>query len=185
MVKVTRVARAAARARLADETTGFNPLLAAALADMNIETPANWRLPVDFSTDASRSFFMADIAPEDFAVSTAHTWPLVTLFAVSAANANRAKFHAFSGPVTLGLNVHVTWPGTKALVEMEAVCDAIEETVFAAFNAKAIAEWAMEADHRLVYNGDLTVQRGRMARAAESWRQDLFGRLSLDVFDDN
>ena len=25
----------------------------------------------------------------------------------------------------------------------------------------------------------------RVARAAESWRQDLFGRLSLDVFDDN
>jgi hypothetical protein len=184
MVKVTRVARAAARARMADEDTGLNPLLVASLADMSITTPVNWRLPVDFS-NASRNFFMADITPEDFQSSTAFTWPLVTLFAVSANNQNKAKFHAFSGEVSLGLNVHVTWPGTRALVEMENVCDAIEESVFACFNAKAIAEWALQADTRLVYNGDLTFQRGQIKRAAESWRQDLYGRLALDVFDDN
>lgn len=184
MVKVTRVVRAAARARLADETTGFNPLYAAALADLGITTPANFRLPVDYG-DTSRNFFMADIAPEDFSASTAYTWPFQTLFAISSINANRAKFHAFSGPVVMGVNTYITWPGTKALVEMEDVCDAVEDALYETFNAKAIAEWALEADHRLVYNGDFTFQRSAIKRSAESWRQDLYGKLTLDVFDDN
>ena len=184
MVKITRVARAAAKDRLAHETSGFNPLLVASLADMSITTPAHWRLPIDF-TNGSRNFFQADLSPEDFAASTAYTIPFVTLFAVSSATQNLAKFHAFAGPVTLGVNVYVTWPGSRALTEMESVCDAIEETVFGCFNAKAVAEWALEADARLVYNGDLAFQRSRIQRSADTWRQDLYGRLILDVFDDN
>jgi hypothetical protein len=182
LVKITRVMRAGIRARLAHEETGFTPLFESQLDDMGITLPTNFKLPINFEND-SRNFFMADITPEDFERTTGFTYPMMTLFAISSANQNKTKFHAFSGEAAMGLNLYISWPQTRAIVDMEDVCDAAESALYETFNAGALLDWSQLHDTRLVYNGEFSLARSKTVKGAESWRQDLYGRIVMDIHD--
>lgn len=188
--QISRAARAAIKARLADSLNGFNPLILAAYADAGVQPPIGTKLPIDYSA-GSKNFFQANIGPENLLESTPVTLPFQTLFTMSAEDRQLEKFWAFTGPVTIGINCFWSWKATAAMNDMEVVGDCYEEALVQVFNSTAnapgggvIADWSNRANTNtvnLVYNGDIVVRRGPLAMADANWQQEFSAVLGLDV----
>lgn len=191
--QISRAARAAIKARLADTLTGFNPLILAAFADAGVDPPIGTRLPIDYSA-GSYNFFQANIGPDQIQDSTALTLPFQTLFTMNTEDKQLEKFWTFSGSLVIGINCFWSWTANSVLNDMEVVGDCYEEALVQTFNSTAvdpagngryvIADWSQRAntqDMNLVYNGDISVRRGPLLMAGENWQQEFSAVLGLDV----
>lgn len=177
ILKITRAARDAIITRLSQ---GFTPLLVAAANDAGLSIPDQWVLPIDFSI-GSTNFFRANITPELLDQNEVMTIPFMTVYSRNSRNANYEKFQTFSGPIVLGINLFTSWDASDPYTDIETWGDVYEEALFGAFNAPTNASWAQIADDRLVYNGDLQIDRGPIMRGGESVLQVHYGMLGLDV----
>jgi hypothetical protein len=194
--KVSRFARSAVKARLANTVSGFNPRLTAALADAGLTTLApGFTLPLSFADD-SKNFFQADLDETDFERSTAFTFPFLTLYTIKSTNTHEEKFRSFDGVVVLGMSIYVSWTSSGARRDMESVVDCFEEALYQTFDSmennpeatgQVIAEWANAysvaagSNFSLVYNGDLDVARGKIKSGGHNWVQPIYAQMTVEV----
>lgn len=176
--QISRAARTRIQARLADVATGFNPYLVAAMADASLATPIGWKLPINFGAP-SFNFFQADLTADELDETTNVTYPVITLFATGLVEQNLEKFRLFSGAVTFGLNVFLSWKSGRALPDFETAIDCVEEALLRTFNGSPVSAWA--TDDQLVYNGEISCQRSGLSKATENWYQALASRLTVEV----
>jgi hypothetical protein len=179
--QISRGARTAVVERLANVSTGFNPNLALAMADADIEAPAGWKLPIVFEAPTF-NFWQADIAPAELDPTSPVTYPSMALFSKRSANENADKFRLFAGPVNLTLCFFASWMSSKALPDFETIGDCVEEALVQTFNSDApdIVSWATGPN--ILYNGDIAISRSKLSRDTESWYQDYVANLVVEVF---
>lgn len=187
-VQTSSIARGAIIARLADETSGFNPRFLAGIAALGLTLPASFRTPISFAA-GSKNFFTVDLEPADFGKSSAYTLPLMTLFPMSTDNQRLERPRQFAGLVTHGLKLFLTWPSTRAATELTPLAEAAQDALISTFNDLdlSIANWAqawadLNTDANLVYGGDIAVQFSRLIADGDSWSIGISARIMLDVF---
>jgi hypothetical protein len=180
ILRISRIAMGGVVQRLANPDTGFNPRLVTAMSDAGLSAPNGFKLPISFAAN-SRNFYQADVAPPDFIRTTAYTLPMMTLFSVSSTNKRLEKFATFAGTVELRMNIWFSWSASRALQDMESIGHCFEEAIIGSFNDEPIADWSLQYDSRLVYDGDVWMRRSAIERDEESWSQQLQVGMLMDV----
>lgn len=169
MPQISKAARDAVRARLADGTAGFNAQLAAIAGAYGI-TP--------FLVDVNRNLFESFVHPDAIEAASPVKGPVFCLYSMSSVNQNLNKFGLFSGVVTIGLDVHLSYSAGNTLKNADALADAVEDAMVRVFNA---ADWAGAYTEPLAYNGEIALQRRPLEMAGQHWRQTLSFRLTFQV----
>jgi hypothetical protein len=149
-------------ARFSDGAKGFNARLAAVAGTYGITA-----FSIDF-TSGSKSFFQAQVDPVMVEESTALGDRWMALYSVKIDDTNEQKGQTFSGPVTIGLDVHIYWKSSRIVFDMESVADAVQDAVVALMKDQTTQNWGYET----VFTGRTTEVRYPLARATkDSWRQ--------------
>lgn len=164
-------------ARLSNDTQGFNATFNGLATGYGITE----RMAIQF-TEPSPNFAMVNVDPEDWSQTSGFKYPLLTLFSKKSINMNWQKFHQFSGDVTIGLNTFIDWKQGRVKVNFESYANCVEETLYTIFNRARNAfpgdqDWGED----IVYNGNFGIVKSRVERAAEFWRQGLFGEAEFTV----
>lgn len=171
--------------RMANATYGFNPTYNSLAAGYGITGP-NATMAIDWSGTAgkSRNFVQADVDVSEWEESGVFTFPLVSLFSKGGVNENLQKYHQYSGPVKIGMNVFLSWREERLKINVfEPVAWCVEETVITVMNRARNAfpgdqEWG---DGSIVYNGDLSFNKSKVARGGMFWWQQIAFEYLFEV----
>lgn len=171
--------------KLADTDWGLNATFNGIAASYGV--PAT--LAIDFTGSAkgaSKNFVLANVNPLEWEGSGAFQYPLVTLFTDDGRNENWQKFHLYSGPVQVGLNVFLSWKEERlklAVFEPLAWCweDAITQVFNRARNAFPIDQDWNAGGNDVAYNGNISWQKSRVQRTAEFWGQALAFKFVFEI----
>ena len=158
-------------ALMADETVGFNPTLQAITTGIQLPT-----FTLDFSA-TSKNVLQGWYAAKDLIATTTTKFPLMCVYTIKSQNQNTAKFATFSGSVMFGLDTYLSFPPSQARNNTDDLVDAVEGTLYTVFNSPS--NYGYYGD--VQYNGDLTIQRGPIAKGAQNWLQLISSRLTFDL----
>ena len=175
MAQISKRVREAVILRLADATDGLNARFAAIASAYGINDPSKYS--IDFAT-GSKQFFQGFLGPDDIESTTPLKYPLVCLYSAGSSNQNLQKFTRFSGVVTIGLDIHVTWRKSSAMQSFEDLGDAFEDSVIGLLNDPT---WAASYGAPIAYNGEISFQKTPLVLEGENWRQSLLFRLIFQV----
>lgn len=172
--------------KLSDDTSGLN-------ATYN-GIAASYGVPADLAIDwvggvkkKSKNFVLANVNPDDWTGSGAFEYPLITLFTEGGVNQNDQKFHLYSGPVHVGMNVFLSWDEARLKLdrfEPTAWCmeDAITQVFNRARNAFPVDQfWNATDNGDVAYNGNIMWQKSRVEQAAGFWRQALAFKFIFEI----
>lgn len=170
--------------KLSNSSWGLNATYNALAATYSLPAESA-TLAINFAPTNGKSlnFALANVNPKDWEGTGAYQFPLVTLFTDGGANENHEKFHQFSGPVHVGMNVFLTWRENRlALSVFEPVAWCMEEAVVTVFNRARNAfpidqDWGQVA----VYNGDINWAKSRVERGGAFWLQGIAFKLLFEV----
>lgn len=170
--------------RLSDDTWGLNATFNALAPNYSLPTESA-TLAIDFdpANGKSKNFALADVNPKDWEGAGAYAFPLVTLFTDGGSNQNMQKFHQFSGPIHVGLNVFLSWRENRlklSVFEPYAWC--MEEAVITVMNRARNAfpidqDWGEVA----VYNADISWQKSRVDRGGYFWIQGIAFKMLFEA----
>lgn len=171
--------------RMSDATFGFNPTFNALAAGYGLTGPQA-TMAIDWTGTASKSknFVQADVDATEWEESGVFQFPMVTLFSKSGRNENQQKFHQWSGPVNIGMNVWLSWREERLKVSLfEPLAWCVEETVITVMNRARNAfpgdqEWG---DGTIVYNGGIGFNKTKIGRGAQFWAQLMMFDFEFEV----
>jgi hypothetical protein len=175
MAQISKAVRDAVITRLADPADGLNARFAAIASDYGITDPT--RQSIDFAPN-SKQFYRGYLGPDDIDDTSPAKYPIAVLFSTGASNENSQKFSLFSGTLTLGLDIHITWRKANAIQNFEDLGDAFEDAVISLFNDPT---WAASYGAPIAYNGQISLQKTPLVLLGENWRQSLLFRLVFEV----
>lgn len=181
---VSQVTIAAIQERLADDTYGLNATYngIASFYGVPADLAIDWT-GSDNSTGKSRNFALANVSADQWQETGAFDFPLVTLFTDGAENQNQQKFHLFSGPVEVGMNVFLSWKQARLkLAVFEPMAWCIEDAVTQVFNRARNSfpgdqDWGVQ----VVYNGNISWKKSRIEIANEFWGQLIAYKFLFEV----
>lgn len=166
---------------LADPDHGFNPRLSAALADAGLPPPASFRLPFDFS-ETSLNVFPVDVEPNvQGKQSFPNTYPLMTVFNVSAQDQRLEKFRSFAGQIVCGINIFFSLATSGVPRKLGPLVDVFQNALLATVSDVNFGTWSSQYDTRLIFGGNMAVQRTPPAFGGESWFQSLQATVPMQV----
>ncbi len=173
--------------RLTANNEGFNETYNALASSYGV--PANMSIVFSPTPPApSPNFSRGNVSPLDIVETSAVKFPYVTLFVDRIFNENTQKFHQFSGVVSVGLAVLLSWPEGRVLPDFESQAACVEETVVTIMNRARNAhpgdqDWGdLEGSGAdIVYNGELEGTRSRVERGNQFWSQLLLFRMTFEV----
>lgn len=169
---ITRYVRAAAKAYLADPTSGFNATLASIAATHGVTA-----FTIDWSA-TSKQFWEAYLTPDDVDESAASKYPMAFLHGVASDNSHDSLPRTFSGSVDLALAFWFTDRATSAPRTLEPLCDAVEDAVNAMF---ADGNWPQLWGASNAVMVRCPSQRARLDTGGEHWRASIVFRLTFQV----
>jgi hypothetical protein len=161
----------AARLFLADNTKGFNPLVAGL---------GFTGLAIDWNANTSKQFFEINAHPDDFEDSAPFAYPMCFLHGISSNNAHEQFGVRFSGRVDLALRFYATTKApsiAKAGRALEAIGHAIEGAVNTMFSD---GNWPQSYGLGAVFAG-YPMTREPIEKAGDEWRQGFTFRLTFDL----
>lgn len=166
-------------ARLSDPLEGFNATFNDNAATFD-GVAAN--MAIDFTSAPSKNFVLGDVDPSDFEQTSPFTYPMLTLFATRVRNTNRVKFNTFSGIVTCGFNVFVTWRNNNVKRDFESYAHAVTSTGLWIMNRARLSEpsdqdWGLN----VVYNGDVEVVRSAVKPGKDNWFKQIGFQMTFEV----
>lgn len=173
MFSVSKQVRDVVTTLMADETVGFNPTLMAICDDYEISP-----FSIDFS-DNSKNFFAAYYNAKDLSETSSFRFPIVCLYTIKSQNTNENKFVTFSGSVMIGIDTYLSFGKSSALADTESLADAVEATYYKLFNSESNQSFYQTGG--VIYNGDLLIQRGPVAKGGSNWLQLMQSRLTFDL----
>jgi len=170
MAAISKRVRAALYGRL---SARFNSTLAAICTRDSLTA-----FSIDFASwPKSVNFFTGQLDPAEIEESTPLKYPLVTLYTAGSVSQCLQKPATFAGLVTAGIDVHLSWRGGNVSMDMEAMGDAVEETMVSIMNDLTQQSWGAN----VIYDGKIRLQRGAQHFGAENWRQLLRFSLNWEV----
>lgn len=170
--------------RLADDTWGLNATYNALAPSYDLPEESA-TLAIDFApaSGKSKNFALANVSPKEWEGSGAFSFPLITLFTNDAENQNLQKFHQFSGPVSVGLNVFLSWRENRLKLSVfEPVAWCMEEAVLTVMN-RARNAFPIDQDwgEVVVYNGDIGWSKSRVERGGQFWVQGIAFKILCEA----
>jgi hypothetical protein len=167
---VSRKVRLAVADRLADDESGFNPWLAEACEEFDVTIR-----PVSFAS-SSRQFWQAAADPTLLEDTSITDYPLMFLYTLGSSNNIEQRPSTFSGPVSLALDIHLSFRNTAAMRDMESHADAVESALIKTLNHE---DYFYSTG--VAWNGRLLTQRDRLILAGESWLHSIRARMAFSV----
>lgn len=153
----------------------FNAALATAVTDYSGMITA---FTIDFTSPNSPSFFTGRLGIDDIVGSTPRKHNLLTLFGIKSINKNLEKPRTFSGYVTSGIDVWISYLKGAATQDFEAMPEALENTFYSIFNNRANATyWGPN----VAFNGDIQVQCSEVIKDDLNWRRLITVTLTHEV----
>lgn len=176
---------AAITSRLANTTWGFNPTFNTLAPGYGITGPSA-TMAIDWlgTSGKSKNFVEADVDPTEWTESGIFSYPLITLFTRGGVNENMQKYHQYSGPVKVGMNVFLSWREERLKLNVfEPLAWCVEETVITVFNRARNAfpgdqQWG---DGTIVYNADMSFDKSKVTRGAAFWAQQIAFNFLFEV----
>lgn len=160
--------------RFSDSVSGWN-------ATFNALAPF-YGVPADMAIDfvgaqgRSKNFVKANIRPDDWISTSSFEFPLLALFIKQSRNENLQKFMQFSGTVTAGIMVLLSFENARVVIDFDSIASCVEETIYTVMNRARISspgdqDWnnLLDGVGDVVYNGDVDVIRMPLARGDEMW----------------
>lgn len=172
MAEVSTVVRTRILDRLADSLSGWNAQAAAVAAGLGIDA-----LSIDFGA-TSQQFYQTYIAAEAIEVSAPKRYPLASLYVVRSENRQIHQDILFSGLVTAGFDVHITWPANHPPKAGELQADLVESTMIRLFND---SEWQGAFEAPACFLGQIQISRTPVTVGSKNWRQTIQSRLTWQV----
>lgn len=181
---VSQAVISAIKDRLSDDTYGLNATYngLASFYGVEADLAIDW-VGDDNSTGKSRNFALANVSADQWESTGAFEFPLVTLFTSDGENVNHEKFHLFSGPVGIGMNVFLSWKEARLkLAVFEPTLWCMEDAVTQVFNRARNSfpgdqDWGVQ----VVYNGNISWKKSRIETAHEFWGQLLAFNFIFEV----
>ncbi len=170
MISVSKHIRDVVVNIMSDQSTGFNATLTAVSDQYQIEP-----FLIDFSS-ISKNFYQGWYSSKTLDITTAYKCPLMLLYTIKSQNQNLEKFRVFSGAALMGLDIYLSFKKSAAIPDTETLGDAVEATLYNLFNQESTA--ALYGD--VIFNGDISIQKGPLALADTNWLQLIQSRLSFD-----
>lgn len=177
MPQIGRKVRMAIQTRLANSTTGFNSNMQAAAITYGINDAP--RLLIDYGL-GSRNFMFGQIPPDIAEETSFIKYPAQTVDVIRSENQNIVKAHIFSGDVTAVVETHLSWPDQKTLPDFSSYADCAEDALFETFNGLTVQS-DFAAVSGLLWNGQMSIQRGQIIEAGENWRQTIAAVMKFRV----
>ena len=171
MSQISKRVRDAVQWFLANPTTGFNQAIAATASDGSFNA-----FQINFGAK-SKNFFLGQIDPLEIESTTPAQFPVMCLYVVGSANTNKQKFCLFSGEVTIGIDVMVSWKSSAGNIDFDTIPSAIEDAIYSVLNTADFGSWNIPSS----YNGIISIARGPIDKGAEHWIQTLSARLTVEV----
>jgi hypothetical protein len=157
-------------AMLSNQATGFNAAFYSLASSYGVDV-----LSIDWDPTRTQ-FWPGNLTPDQIDESTTSEYPMAFLYSTGARSQNTQKFAVFSGTVTVQLDIWLSWDSPDAIDTFEATGNAVEDVLVGIFNSSG-ASWG----GNVYYNGDITIDRGRLEMAGQNWRQRISCRLILEV----
>jgi hypothetical protein len=158
--------------RLSDPDFGWNAQSTLIADSMGVEA-----LSIDFGA-TSQQFYQAYISAEAVEASAPKRYPLASLFAIRSENRNINQGQLFSGLVTVGFDVHITWSANHPPKLGEVQADLVESTMIRLFND---SEWQGAFEAPACFLGQIQILRTPITVGAKHWRQTIQSRLTWQV----
>ena len=172
---------AALKSRMADPTTGFNPVYAAARAQ-HVPAPA---MTIKFAQGAgAKNFFLGDVDPESIESSGQFQYPLMTLFSIAGASKNSQKFQRFAGIAKVGARFLLSGGPYKAdllLPNFEVWPDCVEDAFLQVLQSPSNAVFPATSTYSLLYNGEVSYERRPPFQGGTGWLQLLNFQMTFEV----
>lgn len=151
-------------ARAGDPVDGYNPMVLAAAAALGLPEPSSMK--IDFS-GASSQLILGEIHPGDLDKTTAIKYPQFHCWVDDAKDEQQNMGGEFSGQVTAGIRIGVSWRQTSAMgLDFEGYPRAVISAMGTAFNRQMHRGWSLPATAQ-AYNW----KRSPIERSGEHWRQ--------------
>lgn len=162
--------------RMSDPAIGFNIQLPQTISNtpryaQNAAFLTN--MPLVFPTDyagLSPNVILAPLAIDDWM----KTSPipklnalLMQIYIINAVNEQRTKGLIFDGTVSVGIDCHITWPGSKALYDYDAAPSAVEDTIFAIFNSTLPTNVYQVWSSGTIWNGRISIPARSAIKAGD------------------
>lgn len=168
--------------RMSDPDIGFNVQLPQTIsndpryrANASFLTNVPLVFPLDY-TGISPNVILAPVSIDDW-LETSSTPKLNSLlmqiYVINAINEQRTKGMLFDGRVTIGVDCHITWPGSMAKYDYDAAPSAVEDTIFTIFNTVLPVRYQVWS-HGVIYNGRVSIPARSAIKAgkgASGWMQ--------------
>jgi hypothetical protein len=147
---------------LADQTIGFNPAVAQFASEYGIQP-----ITIDFAkANKVPNLFEGFLDPTQLIQSGTVKFPCACIYNIQSKNLNTQKFQTFSGQVTVGLDIHLSFPKTMANQDFETIADVVIAALYQTLNQDgAEAYWASG----VLYNGDVECSRTPVLQTNSSW----------------
>jgi hypothetical protein len=160
------------KATLADPLTGFNPNLLRFAEYCGLNP-----YQIDFAPGSS-TFYEAQMAPQYLEDNGLIGGNCMLLFSGRFDDQNLQKFELMSGPVAVGIDVHIYHQSIKVVSDMESLADITSAAIVTAMNNPLI-NWGYE----VVWNGGISGirQPATPTTLRQSWRQTLRYLLKFEV----
>lgn len=166
MADICRLVRTGLNARLSDPNYGFNAKYAAIQLDYNV--PA---ISIDWSA-SSTNFAWGRIPPDLVEETSPFSYPLLTISADRGQqdpSALRVRFQQFSGIVLGVVEMHLSWI-EEQVIDFETWPDSVVAAMFDSINDPSTPNsWGSG----LLYNGEMSFQKGPIIAAGQNWRRTL------------
>ncbi len=174
---ISRLARQQVYNRLADDTLGWNTLIASANSTYDLDPPIE---TIDFNSPDN--FLFASTSPLVLEQTATFAYPLICLYTHGIVNENLEKFHKFAGKLVVGLDVWLSWEKQNGFRDFETYGDAVEETIVEivnGFGPDGFGQVTQDWGNKVVYNGGLSCSRTELSLAADNWLQGFQFRLTF------
>jgi hypothetical protein len=131
-------------------------------------------------TLGSDNFFFGRLSPALLEQSTPFRYPLLTIDTLRSQNNPRGiKVTEFGGQVSAVIDVHLSWTEDSAIQDFASWADAFEDALYATMNDDTAF-----VGGNVIYNRDISVNRGPIVFGAQNWRQSLSCPVSFLVLND-
>jgi hypothetical protein len=170
MISITKHIRTAITTLLSDSNSGFNPTLQTVCEEYGISPFA-----IDFGV-RSKNFYQGWYGYDELVQTSNFKLPVMCLYSVKTQNQNLEKFRVFSGASMIGIDLYLSWNKSSAVLDTETLGDAVTDTLYNMFNRED--NFSFFGD--VIYNGDLSINKGPLALSGDNWLQLSQSRLSVD-----
>jgi hypothetical protein len=198
IIQVSQPVLNAVRMLLSDDQAGFNVTMQAVAAQLDLDTGTSDpdldnlkqgpqtvvpNMSFDFSAN-SNNFYQTWLQPEVLTYLPTARFPILSLYTTGSRSTHEQISSNFSGPVDIGLDVHLawpkdTWPKSLVIQDTEKTCAAIESTIYTMFQPEVGIPYLQQIISLLRFSGP-EVKRTPLQLANQHWLQSIRTQMTIE-----